>query len=339
MKTMALESLKDLIEKNNYSCNDVYEYLFFNKTKIAEKYNAFLSPDSNIYNSPLNPLFSYEIDNSNKKILKSFDYVSLRDGVLPLISFFYENPAPQKIDPVLIVDSRLSSLVPLEWRERVVLRNIIHTGNVQVSPQKKIVLFVSPDKFSTPLTCLESEIFKLKNHIENDDKLYVLFSSVNRKGEEEISEEDAWGYKVFQLMLNKFKDKEIKVLDWKSYRNIDLSECRYAFINPLKFYFTDSFLEHDALQRGCIPLVVSDHKFASDFILKISQNHGFHLHQNFEPVHIFNNQMLDYLRPSSALENSKMNDFSNIKLATNEFKDFAWDISLELFSKSQEVLC
>ena len=158
MHDMALKKIKELIAENRYISNDIYEYAFFNRTRLTTKYCDFLSPDSKLYSSPLNPLFSFELESTNKYLLKSFELISLRDGVLPLLKFFRKNPAPLKIDPVVIVDECLSSLVPIVWRERVVLRKMVCINKNISLTQDKVIVFVSPEKKSTPLDIVKKEL-------------------------------------------------------------------------------------------------------------------------------------------------------------------------------------
>lgn len=336
---MALEKIKELITNNKFICNDMYEFAFFNRTRLTTKFCDFLSPDSKLYSSSLNPLFSFELDSSNKYLLKSFELISLRDGVLPLLSFFRRNPAPEKIDPIVVVDEELSSLVPITWRERVVLRRVVCLNKTISKPQNKVVVFVSPEKKSIPLEILKNEMSKLKKKIEKNCEVIIFFSSVNRRGEEEVSFDDSWRYRVFQVMVNELSGYNVRVLDWREYASEDFSGSKYFFINPLRYYFTDSFLHHDILQRGARPLFELNEELETKCILKLSACHGFVLHQDFSKEYAIDKGMLEYILKNEKVEKIDKDDYASLHIASDEFQSLAHDVSIDLYHKGQSFSC
>ena len=329
---MVLKKLKELISINKYINNDIYEYVFFNKTKQTRKLSYFLSPDIELYSSPLNPLFSFELESSKKSMIKSFEIISLRDGVLFLMDFFYKNPNPDRIDPILVIDEKLSPLVPAKWREKVVLRKIISLNMTLSEKKKKIIIFISPDKRSSPIEIIKNEISKIKTLIDSDFEIKLFFSSVNKRGEEEAYLDDLWGYKLVQLITAEFLGNNVEVLNWKEYLAADVSGCYFHLLNPLMYYFSDSYVEHNAFSRGALPLFAKDEKLSEEScILKLTVNHGFVLHREFSTELPIDKNLPEIIFKRITMEKVDSDDYKNLKLVSDEFMDWAADVSSELY--------
>lgn len=339
MQDMALKQLRDLIGKNKYINKDVYEYIYSNQKDLSRKYVSLLSPDSKLYSSALAPFFSFELENPAKDVLKLFELISLRDGVLPLLNFFHSTPTPEKADPILVVDCALSSLVPREWRSKTVLRELVCLKKDASLANSKVIIVISPEKNSTPLNIVRNEIRKIKNKINASCEILLFFSSVNRVGVENIQIEDSWRYKLFQSILVELADCRVRVLDWKEYSSEDLSSSRCFFINPLLYYFTDSYLYHDLLQRGSTPLLNDGNANGdSRYLLQLSANHGFALHQDFVSEYSEDKMMLNYISANKKLAKLEKNDFGSIALAGEEFCEKATDVAVDLYTNRQTLL-
>lgn len=300
------------------------------------KFLEFLSPDSNFYSSSLNPIFSIELAYFSESYLELTQVFSLRDGVLPLLKFFSLNLAPKKVGPVLIVDSELSSLVPNIWRPNVLLRcNYNNQSDVMNCRQK--LIFISPTMFATPLDLIEEEISTLVKISSPNDEIVLFFSSVNLKGEGSSFYDKAWGYKILQKIINQFRTQNIKIINWSEYLGMDLLGWKYFFLNPLKFYFTDSYLVHNASSRGAIPLFKQKNQFQDFLKFDLSINHGFILHNNFNVYNSYGMENLtDQILEFDILKHGTKATHQSSKYCTYEFRDWTIDVARDLRQKNAD---
>lgn len=297
---------------------------------FALKFKEYLSPDSQHYRCALNPIFTYEFEMSEKKFLSQVKVFSLRDGVMPLMRFFTINPSPENHCPLLIVDARLSSLVPEKWRSKVVLRTAFM--NEARKQSNRLLLFISPDMQGLPLEIFNEELNRVEKNLNNDDEICVLFSSMRMRGEGEAYCDKAWGYKLLLILMKKFGNRNVQILNYQDYLNMDISFARFTFINPLLFYFSDSFLFHNAAQRGAHEL--NTRSLPEHFPhLNLSLNHGFYFHQNFESYRGENYEKIQRTLFSSIRTYAMTKQFSDInnKFYPKDFSDWGLDEALDLY--------
>jgi len=327
---MSLEKIPDLLKKNESNSIFFHEKIWKDMAPMHDKYRAYLSPDSNIYHSVINPIFSFELEADNFKSFRIFSMLSLRDGIYPLLRFFAINPVPHEIDPVLVIDSKLASAVPSAWRDRVVLRELFVKPKMIEVNSKELLLLISPDKDALPLDVFEKDLDGLQSEIDSFESISVYLSSCNSFGEEDAEFDSSWGYKLLRSIFNKFPDKKISILDYNEYQKKNVSEVTFHFLNSLQFYFSDSYLLHDLLQRGAIPLEVQSQK--TSMSVDISINHGFNFHQNFETNEIVLDSVLrEKVFKGIIFQPAMSGDFTNLKLSTKEFKNWASASALGLF--------
>lgn len=295
---------------------------------LLNKFREYLSPDSDPYFSSLNPIFSIELEYSPKRV-ELLKVLSLRDGVMPLLKFFTLNPIPQNDNTVYIIDSHLSPLVPLAWRRSVLLRSLVVEKEKFQNRFNQKIIFISPSEIANPLTMVQVELDMLSSFISEEDEIYIYLSSVKLRGSGQAQKDEAWGYKILQLINKKFIKNEIKVLNWNEYSSLNLSQFAFHFINPLKYFFTDSYLLHDACQKGAKPLVHDQHP--TGYLHKISMNHGFILHQGFKPYNQYGNeQLMDIIEEMKCEKiDLKKNEF-----CSPEFSSWALDVAKSIYFSS-----
>ncbi len=309
---------------------------FFSRYQL-NKFKEYLSPDADHYFSPLNPSFSLELEYSPARV-QFLNVLSLRDGVMPLLKFFTLNPVPKNQDIVYIVDSKLSSLVPLEWRSLVLLRDLKFEERREYLADNfsKKILFISPSPLSAPLDLVLVELRKLKEKISTSDEIVVFFSSMKLRGQGQSQRDEMWGFKILQLINKEFENEKIRVVDWREYTSIDLSHFKFHFINPLKYYFSDSYLLHDACQKGAKPILKIPHvsQGRETFYQALSMEHGFMLHQNFQDYDSFKKENLVGIieEIEMSLENRKKNLRSN-QFCSPEFASWSLDVAKNIYNK------
>lgn len=324
----AIEQLGEILQEGPSFPKGKLEKMNFVAEYFLMKFKEFLSPDSDLYRSNINPVFSFEFEMKSQIFLSQLKVFSLRDGVLPLMHFFAINQIPDINSPLIIIDSKLSSLVPDVWRSKVILRTPFIN-----SPRKnsnKIILFLSCDPLSMPLEILAIELERLQNELIGHEEVYLFFSSMRIRGEGDAIYDHAWTQKCLLNIMEKIKDCKIHIISFRDYLKMDISFYSFMIVNPLSYYFTDSYLFHDASQRGAICLGCNLRP-SNLPLLNLSINHGFYFHQNFSAyraeahekvLRVLFNNISSYAQSKLAIEN---------KFYPKDFMDWSHDVALELY--------
>lgn len=299
-----------------------------NRHGLARKYPLFLSPDSISYSSRINPIFSFEIE----KFLNSFNVISLRDGVYPLLRFFFMNPVPLNKEQIIIIDEKLSLLVPNEWRANIFLRKIFTKEKLFPVISEECLLLISPDKDNLPLDILLNELDKKSQIINDASKISLFFSSCNKIGEEYASEDKSWRFIVLQALLQFFPDKMIEVLDWDNLHKKKMNGVKILEINPLQYYFTDSFLIHEFYQKGAIAAETSISSKEEWHCEHVSIYHGFYIYplsDNHKSIYESDKVKKTFREPINIEVGPK--NYTDLKLTTKSFQDFCSDKARQIY--------
>lgn len=309
------------------------EKIWKERTPVSQKATLYLSPDSNPYCSRLNPIFSFEIESGEENYLRYFNILSLRDGVYPLLRFFFLNPTPHTADPTLVIDEKLSSLVPVAWREKVLLRRLYVNEQVFSKEADECVILISPDQDALPLDVMESEFKKLAENTKHYSKISLYFSSCIHKGEEYAEAVSSWGYNVLNAFHKTFQGKEVEILSWSALQKKGMSKVAFAHFNPLHFYFSDSYLTHDLLQKGASLLEKAKRPETSFFKEEISINHGYYLFpwKDSGKKSLYDQVQLKDLFGSEIREKPAVKGFTFVTLTNKSFKDYAVERARELY--------
>lgn len=333
MTSIVFDELIDIIKRAPSTTLGPYEKSNFTSEYLLKRFTEFLSPDSYDYRSDLNPIFSPRIELLSQGLLEQVPVFSLRDGVFPLLRFFSMNPTPLQTMPLLVIDQDLSPLVPEVWRSRVLLRSLYEKSEESKrGDHKNILLFLSPDKCTLPLEYLETELSLITSMLSPGDELSLFFSSVKLRGEGDAYYDKAWGLKILQSLLSKMKDFKITVLDWKEYQGLDLSRYDYYFLNPLRFYFTDSYLLHDVLARGARALVPYTKGPENSYLFDLSLNHGFILHHQFLAFDLEVDEMTKrFFSSLPSIQNSGAVSRESLMFLREDFRDWSLDVASKLY--------
>ena len=321
---------KDKIENNPGKSIFGMNKIWKEKKGLAKKYILFLTPDSSVYCSRINPVFSFEIEN----FIQHFSVISLRDGVYPLMRFFFMNPRPYQSEAVVVIDEKLASLVPLAWIENVYVRKVFIKEKLFPLRSTECLLLISPDQDNLPLDILTKELERKAVYVRKAAAISIFFSSCNKIGEEHVEVDTAWRYQVLQVILKMFPDKEIQILDWQKFQKKNMNGINFFEINPLKFYFSDSFLMHDLLQRGA-----TSPEFLADGQMEwhqenISINHGYYIYPlKKEHSTLYDEVLIKEIFNESINVKVKSKNYTDLKLTNKSFQDFCSEIARELYFK------
>lgn len=329
---MSLDQLNTLLNQSESYSIFSYDRIWKNRTPLCEKYKTFMSPDSNAYYSSLNPIFSFELEENNFQSFKIFSMLSLRDGVYPLLRFFTMNPTPHEIDPILIVDARLSSIVPEAWRKKVYLREVFVEEKPLKEKANELLLVLFPDKDAMPLDSFEKEFSKIKDHLDSFTNISIFFSTCTLTGQEDAEYDFLWGYKLLNILSERLAGKNVSIISFSELQKKNLSQTAFHFFNPFLFYFSDSYLLHDLFQRGGRSLLMCSGKENHRTSVNVSINHGFNLHQNFSSAeHVCDDFLMKKIFKSAIYEPPVDEDYATLRLSTKDFKDWALSIASKIY--------
>lgn len=328
---MSLKHIKELLKSNDSVFS--FEEIWKSPIPVNKKYRTYLAPDSYAYHSMINPIFSFELEGNDFEDFRKFSLLSLRDGVYPLTRFFRLYPVPLKNDPYLIIDSKLEELIPLAWKSKCVLRELF--VNKTEFNSNELLLLVSPDKDSLPLDLLASSCEKLKEQLKTFNEVSVYFSSCNSYGEEDPEYDSSWALKCLKVILEALADTNVKIIDFAQYNSKKMNNQKFYFLNPLSFYFSDSYLLHDLLQRGALPLLGQKLRDENDLNVSISQNHGFSLRPCLTDVEIVPDEIvMEKIFKGSIYRAPATHNLEKLKLSTKEFLDWASATARHLYDKN-----
>jgi len=334
MLSTDIKSLIDKINKPNYIGSLPSTLDDFLPRYKLNKFKEYLSPDSDYYFSSLNPTFSLELELSPMRI-KYLSVLSLRDGVMPLLKFYVSNPRPKDESLIHIIDEDFSSLVPEAWRSQTLLRRFKSQKTDVESTHNNFIIFISPNYFSSPLEIVYSEIQKVNKELLPETEVYLFFSSMKLRGVGQAQKDDLWGYKIMELFAKHLETKNFRVINWNEYSALNLNSFLFFFINPLKFFLSDSFLLHDACQKGASPLVKdkkNDINPFSEHYHPLSINHGFILHQSYSSYNKFHSEKLEnVITEFDQSESNKKRLFRANQFCSHEFESWAHDVAKSLY--------
>lgn len=334
--SIAIEKLADILKTEPSIPKAGVENRNFVPEYISTRFREYLSPDSDNYRCVINPVFSLEFELSTEHFLKQVQVFSLRDGVLPLLRFFAVNPEPDEKFPLLVIDCRLSALVPVQWREKIILRKGFYEGEIKKT--KNVLFCFSSDPYNLPLDVLEEELLRLKEETVDAEEILLYFSSMKMRGGGEARFDSAWGYKTLAMFTRVFSEKKFRILSYNELMRGDVSELKFHLVNPLCYYYTDSFLEHDLLQRGATPFIV--HKLVSNMRLNLSLNHGYVFHQNFQPYlgEEHDKVMKKIFCPVGTYSPGEPFRAIRARLYPEDFMDWAYDVGRSLWGNCHKRL-
>lgn len=143
-----LNEIKELIE-NSY--NDAILSKKWDIRHNGDQFRDFLDRSYPIgcrYYFEANPSFLFEYQNLVD--MERYPVVMLRDGVIPIASFFLRFPIPPKgFSTKLLVHKGLKALVPKAWSDLVALYEFeFKTRNLQEDPPKKVLVYGFPCEYS-----------------------------------------------------------------------------------------------------------------------------------------------------------------------------------------------
>jgi hypothetical protein len=223
--------------------------------------------------------------------------------------------------------------VPVLWREKTLLRSLYTNEKVFPKKSEECLILISQDKDSLPLDIIERELNHLAEKTKSYKKISIYFSSCIKKGEEYAEAASTWGYTILNSLNSAFSGKQIEVLDWSQIQKKNMSKVDFTHFNPLSFYFTDSFLTHDLLQKGGTLL---DKEAPLKNVIhreEVSMNHGFLFSKwhDDQKTSLYDQVDLKNLFGSEIRERPAFKGYTFVTLTNKSFKQFSLLRARELY--------
>lgn len=223
--------------------------------EITQFFNG-LWPVSESYASPLNPIFLLDLQK-----LSSFSEKEswlIRDGLLPLLWFFVNNPEPGRFKSTLRIHADFERFIPDAWRPQVELYELFPDENAPDPRQgagnrvRELLLtgLIMPSACS--LNRLECDLAEIVKFVGGKDKLPGIKIRAFLPARFEVTDRDNGPsfYNLFMKTLFQSLGLEIEFLEYESLRWMYASSQVWMHEFNEKLLYSDSILSLLCLSKG-----------------------------------------------------------------------------------------
>ena len=262
------DDLQDILNRGGevfYSLPTVQDQL------SSEKYQRLWleSPFSRHYYSPLNPLFSYELEFVQHH--PSYPLCLFRDGRKGLGEFFAKNHKPK--GPLkktrVIFPSCLSDMVPRAWRKRACFYKL-RPKTTRPTRRKNLLIMGIFNGNYFGRVYLNNLKEKMARFIKGGGNIRLC--PLARK---EVSSQEAVHPLIAQTQdFFRLIGSDIDLVDEKDVLKLsDMGEYFYHFLSENESLPSDNYMEHHFLYAGARPFIEESPVENPDFVLDFSPHH------------------------------------------------------------------
>jgi hypothetical protein len=227
------------------------------RNKESHDFFQNLWPASEAYISALNPIFLadlHAIEATNPK-----SHYLVRDGILPLMWFFSQNPEPGNFKGKIRVHSDFEELVPDAWREQTELFSLFAEKSAPQAKNaaptksiKQILLLgvIMPSVCSLPR--LESDlanVIEFAGGKEELEKIKIRAFLPFRMEAANMFSGHAY-YNYFCSTLNRILGFNVEFIEYESLKWMYLEPGTWVHEFNEKYLYTDSYLSLLAMSKG-----------------------------------------------------------------------------------------
>jgi hypothetical protein len=322
IKSISVDDRKMMINKSTW----------IQESSLAVKYNNYYYPYSQSFETPLLPLFLYEL--SDLSFLNYFPVVLVRDGANSLFNFFQLWPKPEAIKTTLLINRNLFMLIPLEWKENVSFYTFSPkmTDTIDKDCDQVFISLFSDQKHCS-LDFAKQALTDLRKKInsENSLKIKCLFTN-NIPFGEQLSPIHQSGhiYKIVSLVSDLFENFDISYETIDSVSFTSMENTLVVDLNEHGFCFADDFINHIFASKGAsffygkLPKKIKD-----GYELPYSFYHGLTLTNKYPKCFEVASSTIytEYVKFTGKHEvkrivPSEYTDYSKIILCEEDLKDF-----------------
>lgn len=304
---------------------------WFSKSDLIESMTELLGQHALPYFSPVKAAFLFQFKSIDS--LSYYSPVLARDGALTLLHFFLNNPMPSDPGIKIIINKKLSKLVPTAWLKNILTFKISNIENAQPKKRESLILIASMFGSRQSTKNFGTKIIDqfLKN-FGHKPKQIILISTASQTANDPHTQEQL--LKTFSELLFELAKTGIDVVikSLEEMKGENLSDLYFQDLNEFNFYYADSFIFHLLLSQGAKELLVDQEPSAAVLkIIPLSFNHQLEIEELKHETHA-NSISLDTFRNSPTLAAAEAAyspeevTFSN-KICSKVFEGFAFDMA------------
>lgn len=247
--------------------------------QLCEKLLFLMSPHGETFHTGLSSFFLFE--SKSLKHLSYFKNILVRDGLLPLLKFFFEQPRPAAFGQNLLIHEDLSHIVPKQWSQQVYFYRYSDLKSEDKAPPKSVIALGILDETSCPIDLLTRRL-EQRNERQAMD-CHGLFNLPYPKRENELY--DFGGHYIHVMEALREQNFKMFSLNWNRCQNMSLAEIGLLDLNLTKFWYADSYVEHFLRSRGARQ-IANEGKRSTDkalFSKRLSPHHQIEIHNDWDP--------------------------------------------------------
>jgi hypothetical protein len=314
--------------------------LWLSEESLAHKYYYYLYPHSSLYQSPLIPIFLFELNDID--FLNYFPAILARDGSLSLIKFFYTYPEPKNIKTTILINRKLSSLVPEAWQDNIAFYTFSSEAtNVVEQSVENIYLSLFSDVHHCSYEFAKERLTTLKESMTPGHKPKInCFFNYNIPVGEELLKKHKTGhmFKITSFLTKLFIDFEIEYLNYEEITSSNMEDSVFLDLNECDFLISDCFVKHLCVSQGA-KIFKNDNKNdeidKNTYFVPYSFFHKLIITNEFSQTEKANSKIMydelekfkDIIDPIENKISRNSNDFSEVELCSEELKSFAYHFS------------
>lgn len=246
-----LDEIRDSTTSLDLAAQFSNMHLWSSPEENTQATKAFLSLHGRNYFSPLRASFLFE--HSSEASLSHFSPLLARDGALDLLHFFSrKNVIPNS---KFLIPEELTQLVPSPWRGQCLgyRYNQVHSSAQKVT---KLLFVVSA---LGGKHCDEEQLQGLLEKylgLLNIQNMQIFVSFVMPNVPDTFEQINGHATKALEqvLFIERQFSKRIHSIAFEDLLGKHLEEWAFLDVNPLKFYYSDSYIHHSLMSRGALNL-------------------------------------------------------------------------------------
>lgn len=256
-----------------------------------KQFKAFLWPASTDYPSTVPSIFLAQVISLH--LLAQSKMWIVRDGLVPLLWFFFQNPKPPEFPVKLYVHRNLRSYVPLEWKPSFGYYDY-HTRDFSestktVSQRPKILIFGIMMEAYVSIDGIDDHIKKIIDGLTQirDPEVYLYLPCRGWSGAKNWLDQHYHASILKKLFSSLGSD--LKILTYEDVKHLDRLNIDYFYDLNDALIMADNALLHQVLEGGGNQLSKSEDLIdqSPDHYIKCSMQYGFRLYNRLPEGTVF----------------------------------------------------
>ena len=331
-----LIKFESILNNKKRSIRESLSSLHWQREKNADNgdfYHYYYPHTHRIFNI-LNPLYLNSVKEMEKVF--SYDYTLVRDGLFPLMNFFFRFSRPGKSGIILLIHEELKFVIPKTWADNVLTYRLCHKFPPSRENQfpRALYLCASSCESGIRYQTFCEKIKRVKdfygNRLNDIDLKWLIFFDQDIYHSHKKDNFINYPYFIKEI-LSQF-GMESKFYTWSDLiNNRDFYCSSYYYMADDYFSHSYSYVDHFFLSSRCVPFDDRFDRFdrfdrggVGEIVIDILPEYEAHI-KSFKYQ---SNNLWDEVSDMANLLNVKENLFSS------EFFHHAWDIAQRYLFKN-----